>query len=92
MAATARLEVRLEPDSKARLERAAELTHVPVSDFVRSAVEDRAEQVLRDHDAQTTVPADFFDDLLAALDAPPRRTPRWPARRSGRSAWSVADG
>lgn len=70
MAATARLEVRLQPDSKARLERAAELTHVPVSDFVRSAVEERAEQVLRDHDAQTTVPADFFDDLLAALDAP----------------------
>jgi uncharacterized protein (DUF1778 family) len=70
MAATARLEVRLQPDSKARLERAAELTHVPVSDFVRSAVEERAEQVLRDHDVQTTVPADFFDDLLAALDAP----------------------
>lgn len=70
MAATARLEVRLQPDSKARLERAAELTHVPVSDFVRSAVEERAEQVLRDHDDQTTVPATFFDDLLAALDAP----------------------
>jgi uncharacterized protein (DUF1778 family) len=70
MAATARLEVRLQPDSKARLERAAELTHVPVSDFVRSAVEERAEQVLRDHDVQTTVPAAFFDDLLAALDAP----------------------
>ncbi|MEX2289078.1 MAG: DUF1778 domain-containing protein [Mycobacteriales bacterium] len=42
----------------------------PVSDFVRSAVEERAEQVLRDHDVQTAVPADFFDDLLAALDAP----------------------
>lgn len=70
MAATARLEVRLQPDSKARLERAAELTHVPVSDFVRSAVEERAEQVLRDHDVQTTVPAEFFDDLLAALDTP----------------------
>ncbi len=70
MAATARLEVRLQPDSKARLERAAELAHVPVSDFVRSAAEERAEQVLREHDAQTTVPAGFFDDLLAALDAP----------------------
>ncbi len=70
MAATARLEVRLQPDSKARLERAAELAHVPVSDFVRSAAEERAEQVLREHDAQTTVPAGFFDDLLSALDAP----------------------
>jgi uncharacterized protein (DUF1778 family) len=70
MAATARLEVRLQPDSKARLERAAELAHVSVSDFVRSAAEERAEQVLREHDAQTKVPARFFDDLLAALDAP----------------------
>ncbi len=70
MAATARLEVRLQPDSKARLERAAELAHVPVSDFVRSAAEERAEQVLREHDAQSIVPAGFFDDLLAALDAP----------------------
>lgn len=70
MASTARLEVRLQPDSKARLERAAELARVPVSDFVRSAAEERAEQVLREHDTQTTVPAGFFDDLLAALDAP----------------------
>jgi uncharacterized protein (DUF1778 family) len=71
--ATARLEVRVRPDSKARLERAAELTHVPVSDFVRSAAEERAEQVLREHETQTSVPAAFFDDLLAALDAPAAR-------------------
>jgi len=64
------LDVWLQPASKARLERAAELTNVPVSDFVRSALEERVEQVLRDHDVQTTVPADFFDDLVAALDAP----------------------
>ena len=70
MAATTGLEVWLQPASKARLERAAELTNVPVSDFVRSALEERVEQVLRDHDVQTTVPADFFDDLVAALDAP----------------------
>lgn len=76
MTATARLEVRLEPDSKARLERAAELAHVPVSDFVRSAAEERAEQVLHEHDAQTTVSASFFDDLLAALDAPSQANDR----------------
>ncbi len=70
MAATARFEVRVRPDSKARLERAAALVQVPVSDFVRSAAEDRAEQILREHDTQTTVPAEFFDDLLTALDAP----------------------
>jgi uncharacterized protein (DUF1778 family) len=70
MAATARLEVRVRPDTKARLERAAALAKVPVSDFVRSAAEDRAEQILLEHESQTTVPAEFFDDLLAALDAP----------------------
>lgn len=70
MAASARLEVRLQPESKARLERAAELAQVPVSDFVRSAAEERAEQVLREHHAQITAPAAFFEDLLAALDAP----------------------
>jgi len=69
VAATARLEVWMRPDSKARLERAADLVRVPVSDVVRSAAEDRAEQVRREHQTQTTVPAEFFDDLLAPLDA-----------------------
>ncbi len=70
MTASARLELRVRPDSKARLERAAALEQVPLSDFVRSAAEDRAEQVLREHDTQTIVPAEFFDELLAALDSP----------------------
>lgn len=68
--ASARLEVRVRPSSKARLERAADLLQVPLSDFVRSAAEDRADQVLREHETQTNVPAEFFDDLLAALDMP----------------------
>jgi uncharacterized protein (DUF1778 family) len=70
MPATARLEVRVRPESKARLARAAALVHVPVSDFVRTAAEDRADQVLLEYETQTTVPAAFFDDLLTALDAP----------------------
>ncbi len=70
MAATARLEVRLQADAKARLERAAELEQVPVSDFVRSAAQERAEQVLLMHETQTMVPAAFFEELLAALDSP----------------------
>lgn len=72
MVASARLEVRVRPDSKARLERAAELSQVPLSDFVRSAAEQRADEVLAEHDATTRVPAAFFDDLLTALDAPAR--------------------
>ncbi len=68
--ASARLEVRVRRDSKARLERAADLMQVPLSDFVRSAAEDRADQVLREHETQTKVSAEFFDELLAALDGP----------------------
>lgn len=75
MAATARLEVRLRPDTKARLERAAALAQVPVSDFVRSAAEDRAGQLLAEYDTQTPVPAAFYDELLAALDAPAQPNP-----------------
>ncbi len=42
MVASARLVVRVRPDSKARLGRAAELSQVPLSDVVRSAAEQRA--------------------------------------------------
>lgn len=70
MAATARLEVRVRPESKARIEHAATLVNAPVSEFVRSAAEERAEQVMAEHEAHTRVPADFFDDLMAALGAP----------------------
>lgn len=70
MAATARLEFRVKPEGKARLELAADLTHVPLSDFVRTAAEEKADEVLREHELLTRVPAQFFDDLLEALDAP----------------------
>lgn len=75
MAATARLEFRLPDDSKARMERAAEISRVPLSDFVRTAAEERADEILREHDAALTVPAAFFDELLAELDQPAEPNP-----------------
>jgi uncharacterized protein (DUF1778 family) len=75
MTATARLELRVRPDSKARLEHAAELLDLPLSDFVRGAAEDRADRVLAEHQQRTSVPAGFFDDLLSALDEPARANP-----------------
>ncbi|MCX6434195.1 MAG: DUF1778 domain-containing protein [Actinobacteria bacterium] len=84
MAVTSRLEVRVHPDSKARLERAAALAQVPVSDFVRSAVEERTARVLAEYELQTLVPADFFDDLLASLDSPAEPNPAL-ARALGRA-------
>ena len=68
---SARFEFRLRPDAKRRIERAAEIAHESVSDFARTAVEERADHVLREYDLVTPVPADFFDEMLAALDHPP---------------------
>lgn len=75
MSATARLEVRVRPEVKARIEHAAELAQVPVSDFVRSAAEERAELVLAEHQSQTRVSAAFFDALLDALDTEAQPSP-----------------
>lgn len=74
-AATSRLEFRVRPDRKSLIERAAELMGEPVSEFARTAAEAKAEQVLREHEATTTVPAEFFDELLRALDASPAPNP-----------------
>lgn len=69
-AASARLEFRVRPDRKLLIERAAELLHEPVSEFARVAAEEKADRIIREYEATTTVPAEFFDDLLDALDAP----------------------
>ncbi|MGV8882355.1 MAG: DUF1778 domain-containing protein [Rhodoglobus sp.] len=74
MRATARLEFRVDPESRALLERAAELSGEPVGAFARAAAQERAEQVLRQHDALSIVPASFFDELNAAWDAPVDRS------------------
>jgi uncharacterized protein (DUF1778 family) len=70
-----RFEFRVRPESKQRIEHAANLMHESTSDFVRAAAERRADEVLLDHDAITIVPADYFDQLLSALDEPPQPNP-----------------
>ncbi len=74
-AVTARLEVQVRPEIKSRIEYAAGLVHVPVSDFVRNAVEQRADRVIADHEVAPPMPASFYDDLLGALDAPVSPSP-----------------
>lgn len=71
-AATARLEFRVRPDRKSRIERAAEFVHEQVGEFTRTAGEEKAERIIREFEATTTVPAEFFDELLDAVDGPPR--------------------
>ncbi|RZU52144.1 uncharacterized protein (DUF1778 family) [Krasilnikovia cinnamomea] len=69
-AASARFEFRLRPEAKSRIEQAAGLVHESTSDFARTAAEERANRVLQEHLVATVVPAEFFEELLQALDAP----------------------
>lgn len=69
-AASARLEFRVRPDRKSHIERAATIVHEPVSEFARTAAEEKADRIIREHDATTLVPSEFFDELFDALGAP----------------------
>jgi uncharacterized protein (DUF1778 family) len=70
-----RLEFRIQAEKKARITRAASLLHVPVGVFARTAAEERADEVLREHEATTVVPSEFFDEMFAALAAPDTPAP-----------------
>lgn len=70
MAATARLEYRLDQDERARIERAAELSGEPPTVFAREAAMEKADRVLLEHERTTVLPAEFFDLLMDAMDEP----------------------
>lgn len=69
MTALARLDLRLSPTDKARINRAADLRGVPVSAFVRDAVLREAESVMAAELTVTLSPAESRR-FLAALDKP----------------------
>jgi uncharacterized protein (DUF1778 family) len=64
---TDRLEARLSPDERERIEQAASTAGLSVSAFVVEVAVERADQIIA-ASTTTVVPADYFDDLLAALD------------------------
>jgi uncharacterized protein (DUF1778 family) len=64
---TDRMEARVSPEERERIERAASASGLSVSAFIVSAAVERADDVIA-ATTTTTVPADYFDDLLAALD------------------------
>jgi len=66
---TERIEARVEPDRAERIRFASSLMHTSVSGFMVEAASEKAEQVIAEA-SYTMVPADFFDNLLAALDEP----------------------
>jgi uncharacterized protein (DUF1778 family) len=65
----ARLYVRADSEAKARIEHAAKLARQNVSDFIRDAVEDRAEAVIASQE-YTVLDPTSFDVLSKALDRP----------------------
>lgn len=66
-----RLEARVSPEQRARLELAAAIAGTSVSAFVVDAAVERAEELVAGQ-MSTAVPADYFDLLLSALDEPDR--------------------
>jgi uncharacterized protein (DUF1778 family) len=68
------LNLRVSDRQRTVYERAAALEGISVSALVTSAADARAGELLHVH-ASMAVPADVFDDLLAALDQPVALSP-----------------
>ena len=68
--ATARIEVRVSPEVKTRIEYAARLDDTSVATSSSLRLRSMPEDVVRQHHTHTLVPADFFDSLIEALDEP----------------------
>lgn len=69
---TARLELRIAPQDKELIERAARASRLTTSAFVLQVTRQAAEEVLR-RDQVTVVPPDFYEAMIASLDAPAER-------------------
>jgi uncharacterized protein (DUF1778 family) len=69
-----RFEFRIPEAAKSRIQRAAELEHVSLSEFIRTAAEGRADEVLRTHSVML-LPSDVFDAVYSALDGPVEAIP-----------------
>jgi uncharacterized protein (DUF1778 family) len=72
MPKTARIELRAEPEQEERIRTAARLVNQSLTSFVLTAAVERADDVIADW-STTTVSAEFFNQILAALDAPAER-------------------
>ncbi len=71
--ATDNIEMRVKPSDKERISRAAELTGVKLTTFVRASAAREAERILREH-GTTTLSERDRRALLDALDNPPPPT------------------
>jgi len=64
---TQRVEARIAPRDRARIDKAAALEGQSISTFLVTAAAEKANQVITAR-TTTTVPADYFDRLVAAID------------------------
>ncbi len=71
--ATDNIEMRIKPSDKARISRAAELSGVKLTTFVRASATREAERILRGHQV-TTLSERERQTLLEVLDNPPPPT------------------
>ena len=71
--ATDHIEMRVRPSDKERISRAAELSGVKLTTFVRASAAREAERILREHQTTTLSERDRRT-LLEALDNPPPPT------------------
>ena len=72
---TTKLDIRLSPEAKARLNAAADVRHQSVSQFVLESALGRADEALADRQ-RFALDAERWAAFMAALDAPPRALPR----------------
>ncbi|MFA5785437.1 MAG: DUF1778 domain-containing protein [Actinomycetota bacterium] len=64
---TDRVEARLSPRQRKRIDQAAAFEEQSLSSFIVAAAAEKAEQVIAAR-TTTTVPSDYFDRLLSAID------------------------
>jgi uncharacterized protein (DUF1778 family) len=64
---TNRVEARLSPRQRERIDKAAAFEGTSLSSFIVTAAEEKAEQVIAAR-TTTVVPSDYFDLLLSAID------------------------
>lgn len=83
-----RIDLRISPDLKALLSRAASYRGMSLSSFLVSIAADRAKEVVAEHETLTLTPRDW-DAFLAALDNADRPRPRLAA--AARRYWSRRD-
>ena len=72
---TEKLDLRLTPEAKSKLDAAAEVARRSVSEFVLESALARAEETLADR-TRFGLNAEQWQAFMTALDAPPRQVPR----------------